>query len=396
MLASAASPAGCDLTLSTNGTSASTIPRPFGKAFHRDVRGFDGGHKHNGTFAHLSTNTTRAHGHADSWGQSFGHAQDHHRHSPSKFSALGGFSRSVVLSHDQGQTRKSRLYSESRAAVQTTYLTKTLYSTEFTESMRSTADPVSRLASTSTQHSQMKTTSKAGHSNTASSTKSAKKTTLQAHSSKNNPVKTTSSRYWHTTSSPSNRATAAHHNATDHKAERTRHAATATETSKSASSNAFLSALAKSALSAHNDLRAKHNATALTWSTELAVAAQTWANKCDFKHGGGVALGSGENIAAYKNAAGNVTYAVDLWAAEASGYDYADPGYADATGHFTQMVWKATTQLGCAQAHCTPLTAPTWTWDAGYFFVCEYLEAGNLVGTTAAQTADYFSANVQE
>ncbi|GAA5961555.1 hypothetical protein JCM21900_006325 [Sporobolomyces salmonicolor] len=292
----------------------------------------------------------------------FGHAQDHHRHSPSKFSALGGFSRSVVLSHDQGQTRKSRLYSESRAAVQTTYSTKTLYSMEFTESTRSTADPVLRLASTLTQHSQVKTTSKAGHSNTASST----------------------------------RAIAAHHNATDHKAERTRHDATATETSKSASSTASLSALAKSALGAHNDLRAKHNATALTWFTELADAAQTWANKCDFKHGGGVALGSGENIAAYTNAASNVTYAVDLWAAEAVGYDYADPGYADTTGHFTRMVWKATTQLGCAQAHCTPLTGPTWTWDAGYFFVCEYLAAGNLVGTTAAQTADYFSANVQE
>ncbi|CEQ40514.1 SPOSA6832_02144 [Sporobolomyces salmonicolor] len=308
--------------------------------------------------------------------------------------------------------------------------------------MRSTADPVSRLASTSTQHSQVKTTSTAGHSNTASSTKSAKKTTLQAHSSKNNPVKTTSSRYWHTTSSPSNRATAAHHNATDHKAERTRHAATATETSKSASSNAFLSALAKSALSAHNDLRAKHNATALTWHAPPPPAPPSLPRPCadsllvvgDFKHGGGVALGSGENIAAYKNAAGNVTYAVDLWAGTCAdavtlprrgsrgvGLRLRRPGLRgrDRPLHADGLEGDDPARVRAGALHAADgpdldlgrwlfLLSVAWLtgrgrrnccpggWAGGLHQVCEYLEAGNLVGTTAAQTADYFSANVQE
>ncbi|GAA5869799.1 hypothetical protein JCM1840_007639, partial [Sporobolomyces johnsonii] len=368
MLASATSPTGHDSTLSTNRTLNSTTARPFGKAFHRDAHDFRGGHKHkhNGTFPHLSWNTTRAHGHHNSSSQPFRDiAQEHHRNSSSKFGAPGGLNHSVVPSHDQNETRKTR----SRGPVQTTYLPETLYSTESTEPIRSTADPVSHLASTSTHHAQAKTTSKAVHSGTASSTKSAQKTsTLHAHWSKKTAVKTSSSHHSRITSSASYKAFAAHRNATRHEAETTHKAATASKTSTSASSTASLSALAKSALNAHNDLRAKHNATALTWDIELAEAAQTWANKCDFKHGGGVALGSGENIAAYTGAASNVTYAVGLWAAEAALYDYAEPGYADATGHFTQMAWKATTRLGCAQAYCTPLTGPTWSWDAGYFF----------------------------
>ncbi|GAA6048268.1 hypothetical protein NBRC10513_000479 [Rhodotorula toruloides] len=35
-------------------------------------------------------------------------------------------------------------------------------------------------------------------------------------------------------------------------------------------------------LQKHNDLRAKHHAPALTWNTDLANAAQAWANKCVF------------------------------------------------------------------------------------------------------------------
>ena len=40
-------------------------------------------------------------------------------------------------------------------------------------------------------------------------------------------------------------------------------------------------------LSAHNTVRAKHGAAALTWSDDLAAAAQKWASGCVFKHSGG-------------------------------------------------------------------------------------------------------------
>jgi len=40
-------------------------------------------------------------------------------------------------------------------------------------------------------------------------------------------------------------------------------------------------------LSAHNNMRAKHGAKALTWSEPLASKAQQWADGCVFKHSGG-------------------------------------------------------------------------------------------------------------
>lgn len=42
------------------------------------------------------------------------------------------------------------------------------------------------------------------------------------------------------------------------------------------------------------------------------------------------------------------------------------------TGHFTQVVWKGTKQLGCATVPCSSGTA------APYFTVCNYLPRGNV------------------
>ncbi|GAA5973097.1 hypothetical protein JCM8115_002582, partial [Rhodotorula mucilaginosa] len=150
-------------------------------------------------------------------------------------------------------------------------------------------------------------------------------------------------------------------------------------------------------LATHNELRAAHNAAPLTWNTDLAAAAQSWADTCLFQHGGGNALGAGENIAAYTGAESNVAYAISMWSSEASLYNYTNPGYNDTTGHFTQMVWKGTTQIGCAEKYCTPVRDPygQWAWD-GFYYVCEYLAAGNIVGMTTNETAQYFRDNVEE
>lgn len=40
-------------------------------------------------------------------------------------------------------------------------------------------------------------------------------------------------------------------------------------------------------LQAHNDFRAQHGADPLTWSDEIASAAQDWADKCVLEHSGG-------------------------------------------------------------------------------------------------------------
>lgn len=71
--------------------------------------------------------------------------------------------------------------------------------------------------------------------------------------------------------------------------------------------------------------------------------------------------------------------AVDAWAMEEAQYDYGLQTFSEATGHFTQVVWKGTQAVGCGQASCAA---------GGTLVVCEYSPPGN-VNTTSA-----FASNV--
>ncbi|BGP15063.1 hypothetical protein JCM10213_002793 [Rhodosporidiobolus nylandii] len=156
--------------------------------------------------------------------------------------------------------------------------------------------------------------------------------------------------------------------------------------SSSGSSAGGGSSVQSLALDAHNTLRAKHDASPLAWSTELADAATSWVNKCVYQHGGGEALKAGENIAMTTAKMNFVAGGIKMWADEASLYNSSKPGYSEQAGHFTQMVWKDTTHVGCAETFCDGL---------GTFLACEYLPAGNNVGWDAASATKFFRANVQ-
>jgi uncharacterized protein YkwD len=124
-------------------------------------------------------------------------------------------------------------------------------------------------------------------------------------------------------------------------------------------------------LDAHNAARAKHCVPPLAWSGKLAAVAQQWANQlakgCTFGHSGG---SYGENLAAgttgYLDAAG----AVAMWYGELANYDFKHPGFSMTTGHFTQLVWRATTAVGCGRSSC----------NGNDIWVCEYDPAGNVDG----------------
>ncbi|KAJ3841064.1 PR-1-like protein [Lentinula raphanica] len=130
-------------------------------------------------------------------------------------------------------------------------------------------------------------------------------------------------------------------------------------------------------LSDHNSIRAQHGAAALTWSNDAAAKAQQWANNCVFEHSGGSLGPFGENLAAGTGSSYGIDQAIDSWSSEASQYNPSNPE----ASHFTQMVWKATTQVGCAVASCSGI------FDASFglasFYVCEYSPQGNVIGEFA-------------
>ena len=127
-----------------------------------------------------------------------------------------------------------------------------------------------------------------------------------------------------------------------------------------------VSAAVRSAiLSAHNARRTNYCVPKLTWSAQLAAGAQAWAARCNFAHSG---AGTGENIAMGTNLGAG--QAVALWFSEKANYNYASPGFSPNTGHFTQIVWKGSTQLGCGVAAC----------PSGQFYVCRYMAPGNVAG----------------
>jgi len=142
-------------------------------------------------------------------------------------------------------------------------------------------------------------------------------------------------------------------------------------------SNAMTISDQHEALTVHNQLRKQHAAPALQWDASLARFAARYASHCQFKHSHG---GYGENLAAgYPS----VTAAIQAWYAEKKSYSYQRARYTPGTGHFTQMVWKASNKLGCAIVSCDGLHG-----TPGKFLVCEYSPAGNVINP------GYFKTNV--
>ncbi|KAJ6264919.1 hypothetical protein Dda_1072 [Drechslerella dactyloides] len=115
-----------------------------------------------------------------------------------------------------------------------------------------------------------------------------------------------------------------------------------------------------------NDLRAIHGAPPVVWNKSLATYAARWGKRCNFEHSHGP---YGENLAGGGPMNNPVWYQWLLYS-EVKNYDWNKPGFSGATGHFTQLVWKATREMGCAWvAGCSNLSYQVW---------CEFTPAGNV------------------
>ncbi|RKH52014.1 CAP domain-containing protein [Corallococcus llansteffanensis] len=140
-------------------------------------------------------------------------------------------------------------------------------------------------------------------------------------------------------------------------------------------------------LEAHNAARASAQPqptpalAPLTWDATVEAVAQKWADNCKFEHNPNRG-NAGENIAAatsdYQTTKGTVTG----WVAEAADYDYAKNTCTagKVCGHYTQVVWRNSTRLGCAVKRCTtgsPFGGGSAAW---VFWVCNYAPPGNYAG----------------
>ncbi|XP_048118557.1 Golgi-associated plant pathogenesis-related protein 1 [Alosa alosa] len=135
-------------------------------------------------------------------------------------------------------------------------------------------------------------------------------------------------------------------------------------------------------LQTHNELRAKHGVPALTMSDALCNSTQAWADHLESKpclqHSD---TKNGENLYFSSSSAPiklTGKEAVENWYSEIKDYDFSNPGFGSNTGHFTQVVWKSSTEVGVGIAMV----------GNAVFVVGQYSPAGNI------SNEGYFEKNV--
>jgi glioma pathogenesis-related protein 2 len=127
---------------------------------------------------------------------------------------------------------------------------------------------------------------------------------------------------------------------------------------------------AEEMLALHNAKRRLHCAADLTWSSALVAAAQTWADRCELAHAPrSVNPNQGENLARGPGRLGEAAFLFGGWYDEVRQYNFRAPGFQKGTGHFTQIIWRGTREVGCAFASC----------NGRRHWVCRYLPQGNIV-----------------
>jgi len=112
----------------------------------------------------------------------------------------------------------------------------------------------------------------------------------------------------------------------------------------------------KQALEAHNAYRKRHGAKSLKFSKKLTAYAQEWADKLaredGFEHRQNNTYGENLYSSWSSNPKAKITgnTPVDSWYSEVKKHDFTGEPRTTGTGHFTQVVWKGSREMGIAQA----------------------------------------------
>ena len=134
-------------------------------------------------------------------------------------------------------------------------------------------------------------------------------------------------------------------------------------------------------LSLHNRERAAVGAPPLAWDARLAAAASAYgpalAERGRLVHSAPASRpGQGENLWRGTAGAFSIEEMVASWAAERALFvpgtvpHVSRSGHFGDVGHYTQMIWRTTTQLGCALHR----------GRSADYLICRYAPAGNVVG----------------
>ena len=147
------------------------------------------------------------------------------------------------------------------------------------------------------------------------------------------------------------------------------------------SNNKEIVQIRKNILNKHNILRSNHETQKLKLNNKLNEMAQTFAEKCAASSDGEIYCLDlyendengeyemiGQNIAVIKNN-NNVLDICQKWYNEKYNYNFDSNKYIDKTGHFTQMIWKNTTDIGIGYKE---------SQDGIKYFIVYYYPAGNI------------------
>ena len=126
----------------------------------------------------------------------------------------------------------------------------------------------------------------------------------------------------------------------------------------------------------HNEIRAEvFVGSKLVWNEGIAQSAEDYAIKLAYK---GILTHDtttdyGENLYGSTHEAGYLE-AINRWFTEKPNYDYDSNTCDGECSHYTQMIWKESTEFGCAKA-----TYTNGEYKGGTVVVCRYNPKGNYI-----------------
>ena len=128
-------------------------------------------------------------------------------------------------------------------------------------------------------------------------------------------------------------------------------------------------------MKAHNDARRAVRVGPMVWNDRLAAHARAYAvelartNRFEHSEDAPGVAPEGENLWMGTRGAFGFASMIGAWVDERRMYEDGTGSFHE-TGHYTQIIWRGSTQVGCALAK-----------NASYeFLVCRYNPAGNVEG----------------